>query len=1096
MNIPGLLLLLFLATLPAAAQEPAAEETAAGEAAGEGVGEDAGTAGMAEAATADLLETTLAKDIDTAGYYELVAWCRELGLDDSGGRRELQARLYAYFAVTPIAEPPPAGRILEIVRAGGSEYFTLEGIEENYILLEGDVLVEFQEDDSIHSIRAERIILNQTEDILTAEGNIEYRLKQGEEEEVFTGERLSFSVESWEGVFFRGGLTSDREIEGKPLTFVFRGESITKLANDTIVLRNGRITSCEDLQNPHYHLRARKIWVLAPNEWAITGARLHVGRIPVFYLPFFFHAGDEFFFHPVIGYRSREGNFIQTTSYLIGQKERQKSAFSFLSATEESLNTDPRRREGLFLRRVEEEGQTAAAAETDRYLKILLDFYSRLGLFAGVEGDFPPEVGFKGGLARSRSLFKVAGEWETFLDSAGAFESQWNEARLFGWDQFPLRYGLEADWTLSSARAGFNGRFEYFSDPYFVKDFYTRSEDFSWTGTLGGAGETELATVTSERWNLAWELNTNANFLREPPSWMKSFSLTYLNTKLFWQSRQPPESLDPLLAADPARRFYYPVSMQLPSVSMLISGDILDLSSSPAPPASPEAGNGKAGQGPNEAPGKGYRDPLGPPGETDGEAVPAEPDLRIPPAKEDAAVQPAGETASFRLSYRIQPNTKLEETFSYQDWLVPEDVDWTVRNAVLTTDGSSSLDYNLTLYENLFGLSGSLVYDGEYQTRFDGGYDTTSEVSASLNTRLAPLRRVTNFSASSLSYNLDWDFYRYQSETAATTSWQWNDETVGKHSLQARLAYKPGTRENSLSFTAQLPPQLPSYSGSLIFYAWKFKTTVSDVVKKESGDWVWQPLIVQEALELNEEVRITEELRFDPEERLLIKSVSSLTLWDLSSSFTAERLLPVALDTVDGSWDTLGTEEEFLPSHASISYKLLDRSAFMWRNRLRLDTNLNSSWSIHLQRFTENSLDFSLNLKLSVYKFMEFNFATVSANQQTYLYFQKWAAEAGQSRRSPISDLLDSFSFFDRAARERSAFKLKSLSISLVHHLHDWDLTFDYQGKPVLYTGDGNPYYDWNNTFSIFLKWTPIPELSSQMGYSEDEGGGRWTIRG
>jgi len=1096
-----LLLLIVLASHPAAAQEaggstgveppPVPKETEAGEAAFD-------TAGTEEQGPADLLETTLAKDIDTAGYYELVAWCRDLGLDDSGGRRELQARLYAYYWITPSAEKPPEGRVLEILQAGGSEYFTLEGIEENYILLEGDVLVEFQEEDSVHSIRAERIILNQTEDILTAEGNIEYRLTQGEEEEVFTGERLSFSVESWEGVFFRGGLTSEREIEGKPLTFVFRGESITKLANDTIVLRKGRITSCENLQDPHYHLRARKIWVLAPNEWAISSARLYIGRIPVFYLPFFFHAGDEFFFHPVIGYRAREGHFIQTTSYLIGQKKRQKSAFSFLSATEDSLNTAARRREGLFLRQIEEEDQ--AAAETDRYFKVFLDFYSRLGLFSGIEGDFPPKVGFKGGLARSRSLFKVAGEYETFLDSAGAFESQWNDARLFGWDEFPLRYGLEADWTLSSGRAGFNGRFEFFSDPSFVKDFYNRSEDFSWTGTLGGAEETALATVTSERWNLSWELNANANFLREPPSWLKSLSLTSLNAKIFWQSREQDTSSDPLLAADPSRRFYYPLSMKLPSASMLISGDILDLSSSPAPPAYGDTEKEEAV--PGEAPGKGYRDSLTTPGEAVEEAAPKEekPDLRLPPAKEDAAVPPAGETASFRLSYRIQPNTRLEETFAYQDWTEPEQVDWTVREAILTTEGSSSLDYSLQLYESLFGLSGGLTYDGEYQTRFDESYDTSSELSTSLSASLAPLRRVPNFSASTLSYTLDWTFYRYLSETAMTTAWQWRDDTVGKHSLQAKLAYSPGTRENSLSFTTQLPPQLTSYTAGLTFYVWKLKTTVSEALQETAGSWIWQPLVVQEILELSEDVRFTEELRFDVEESLLLKSISTLDLWNLSSSFTAERMLPVSFDTGDDSWETVGTDEEFMPSLASIDYKLLDRSAFIWKNRLRLDTNLNSSWSLNLQRFTESSLDFSLTFKLWIYKFMELNFNTVSSNQQTYLYFRDWADEVGQEWRNPITDLLDSFNFFERdqTARKRSAFKLKSLSVSLVHHLHDWDLTFDYQGKPVLYSQDNPPYYRyaWNNTFSIFLKWMPIPELSSQMGYREDEEGGEWTIRG
>jgi hypothetical protein len=539
------------------------------------------------------------------------------------------------------------------------------------------------------------------------------------------------------------------------------------------------------------------------------------------------------------------------------------------------------------------------------------------------------------------------------------------------------------------------------------------------------------------------------------------------------------------------------VNMKLPSAAMLISGDILDFSTSPA--AGSGSASGKDGGEAGEAPGKGYREPLEP-AEEEADGSPdggATPDMRLPAAKEDTSVQPVGETVSLLLSYRIQPNMILEETFDSADWNEPEDVDWTVRNANLTTSGSSSLDYSLKLYDNLLGLSGSLVYAGSYKTRFADSYDTSSEVSASLGASWAPLRRVPKFSASTLSYAVDWTFFRYLKETAATTNWQWNEDTVGKHNLQARLAYKPGTRQNSLSLTVQLPPQLTSYTGSLIFYAWKLKTTVSDVLQETSSSWIWQPLLVQEVLELNDNVRLSEELRFDLKDGQLIKSISSLFLWDLTSTFTAERLLPVALDTDDGSWATVGTEEKFLPSNASISYQLIDRSAFMWKNRLRLDTGLRSSWSMNLQRFTENSFDFSLNLKLWLYKFMELNFATVSANQQTYLYFEDFALKAGQTeRRKLLDDLLNSFKFFDKSARQDSAFKLKSLSVSLVHHLHDWDLTFDYQGKPVLYPGDGSPFYDWNNSFSIFLEWVPIPEMSSQMGYSEDQEGGDWTIRG
>ena len=48
----------------------------------------------------DLVSSSLAQDIATASYYELEAWCQELGIEESGSRRDLQDRLARHFKVT------------------------------------------------------------------------------------------------------------------------------------------------------------------------------------------------------------------------------------------------------------------------------------------------------------------------------------------------------------------------------------------------------------------------------------------------------------------------------------------------------------------------------------------------------------------------------------------------------------------------------------------------------------------------------------------------------------------------------------------------------------------------------------------------------------------------------------------------------------------------------------------------------------------------------------------------------------------------------------------------------------------------------------
>ena len=61
--------------------------------------------GAAQDGATSWFPRTLAQDISTASYYELVAWCDQLGLDDSGSRKDLQARLAAHFYVTLPTRP-------------------------------------------------------------------------------------------------------------------------------------------------------------------------------------------------------------------------------------------------------------------------------------------------------------------------------------------------------------------------------------------------------------------------------------------------------------------------------------------------------------------------------------------------------------------------------------------------------------------------------------------------------------------------------------------------------------------------------------------------------------------------------------------------------------------------------------------------------------------------------------------------------------------------------------------------------------------------------------------------------------------------------
>ncbi|MCX7029750.1 MAG: LPS-assembly protein LptD, partial [Spirochaetes bacterium] len=288
-------------------------------------------AGKPAQGAADLVAGTLAKDIETASFYELIAWCRSLGLAESGSRRELQERLRNHYGLPAAGEPAAPGRTVTVRSARSAEYFTVEQADETYLVLSGDVVVELRDAEAgaTHTIRAGRLIFNQARRTLSAGGGVEYTLEEGGRTETFEGRSLSLDLDTWEAAFTDGRTSKTQSRGDRELTFTFEGTSITRLAGDQVVLEEGEFTSC-DLVDPHWAVRARKVWILAAGEWALRDAVLTVGRVPVLWMPFFFYPGDRLVFNPSFGFRQREGAFVQTTTYLIGRRKEEESMFSFL----------------------------------------------------------------------------------------------------------------------------------------------------------------------------------------------------------------------------------------------------------------------------------------------------------------------------------------------------------------------------------------------------------------------------------------------------------------------------------------------------------------------------------------------------------------------------------------------------------------------------------------------------------------------------------------------------------------------------------------------------------------------------------------------
>jgi hypothetical protein len=542
----------------------------------------------------DLLAGTLAKDINSASYYELVIWAEQLGLDDTGSRKDLQARLAKHFSVTLPEAPAPGRRSVTVKSARQSEYFTQSDTNEKYVLLRGDVVVEVrdQSNGTLQVIKAARLTFNQTRRTMSAVGDVTYTLTRNGQTDTFTGQSLDFDLDSSEAVFYDGSTRRIVKRDGTDIPYTFAGETITRMSNDTVILKKSAFTSSETPADPLYQIRAGTVWLLAPGEWAVQDAVLLIGRVPILYLPGFFWPGDDFFFNPNVGYKSREGSFLQTTTYLIGRKPKQDSPFSFLQLSGSGETGYALEPHGLFLRKMP---GTLPPKDDGHTLKLMADAYSRLGLMAGLAGDFSPVGTFRTSLALSRSIFldSVSQLYTPYLPAAsGPYnvgDEFWNSASVFGLS-VPFRYGMEGSLKTSGTYYSLTAGFQYFSDPSFTTDFYTRSE----SGVLSAlfTQPNAVPTTTAQQVNLSWDVSGKLDFTKLVNlPFVQNLSMPNLNLKMTWQSNTPSGLSDPA-ASDPGRTFYYPSSITAPNVSFAMSGDIVSLGGtapSPAPAAAAPA---------------------------------------------------------------------------------------------------------------------------------------------------------------------------------------------------------------------------------------------------------------------------------------------------------------------------------------------------------------------------------------------------------------------------------------------------------------------------------------------------------------------------
>jgi lipopolysaccharide assembly outer membrane protein LptD (OstA) len=1075
-------------------------------------------------------------EIKTSTLPELAAWCRSLGLSEGGTRTELANRLREHYE---LPEPEAAARnqkILTIESAQTAEYFSIEVTDEDYARLTGDVRLTLKDQDTVHSIRANEVLFNRTRNIITAKGGVIYEKTSGDTVETFRGENITVNIDNWSSVFLDGD--SERTIQSEQTAYLFSGEVISRTNEDVTILNNAQVSNASDGET-YWSISASKIWLLPGSDFAIFNAWLKVGEIPVLYIPFFYFPVDEVIFHPVIGSRSREGAFVQTTTYVFGRPKANSEEQSSLSRIMGNSNDMEKERHGLFLRSTGKKMTDPSALS----LKFLLDHYVNLGTYTGFDLSIPKKgilnsLDFSMGLGFTRTITQTGQGYTPYApDYDGSFD--WNSSNFFSYP-VPFRYRIELNGSLSGKYGSINLRFPYFSDPFVNIDFTNRSESMDWVSMLQ-QGTDEETSSENELGSYQWELsgNINPSFPSLAP-YISRIAISNISMTLNFKTVSDVNFQNNQYS--PGRRFYIPEKYTIYNFSGSVTGTPLTLGG-----ASTGSNNGETAQA--DDPFIGIGTPIPPwTYEEEPEKISSGENLVPPVLNQRFDLPPAGDM-KFSIDYQLSPISASELQFMTGNWKSYDEADWSEVQSILTNfEGNGSvnlhMDHSSGLFANLFTFSirgtwrdyvylneeadifkdsSGQVDENEIERMRRQQYSQTNYLTSyTYSGTLRPLYQDPVFSQSSLQYTFRGTLVRSKRYTEGdgpelAPQWgAWVKEKTGEdilglnsHQLTANVAANVMDNQQTIRLAVNLPPLDGLVSTNASFKAWITDTNINFNVEKPEGndDWIFRPVNFRETLKFGNFGSFNYYMVLDPEQDNQITNISStLKLWDFTAVFSAIKAVRYYYEPDDpsepssgGKWQQEG-DPVLYPDKLSLTYVRNFPSMEIIRNRMSLALNVDTSLNFNLQQYTSSNFKLSMGITTRINGILELNLSTTTENSVIFRYFKGISGMedltymyADGDQNNLFIDLFDSFNFFDETKRRRSGFKMTGFTLRATHFLGDWEARLTIAMFPHLNTTLSVPKYEIKADVTFLVQWAPISEIKSDITYEGRYE--RWTIK-
>ncbi|WP_210370397.1 LPS-assembly protein LptD [Borreliella garinii] len=1020
------------------------------------------------------------------------------------------------------------------------ENFTYGLTKDESIIFEGrvNILVEDTKENKKHNIKGDRIVLNKNSKKLYSIGNVEYILDMDANEKLyFYGNEFFVDFDSQNFLLKDGILQKKMQKNQIDHILSFGGKALKKIDNDVTIVEQAFATTSK-IPEPYYSIKASKIWVLPSGDFGFLHAIFYMGRVPVFYIPFFFRPGDSLFFNPSLSLNPRKGFSLFNTIYLFGNKSSSEDS-SFLDFDFNSVYNSGKKpyiRNGYLTYFFAE---NLASSPSKDYVKLIFDIYANLGFYSGIDFDLSNTLGhFKTlegnfGLGFTRNVYSYDGGYypfnnRTLKQSLFSF-SNLNKGDVFGFE-VPFRYLLKFKTEFLLRDALFSVFLEHYSDPYVNIDFRDRIESSTFFSLLNLDKDSvkEQTSISTFDWNLSSfysrKFDDNSILDYKLNNLGLSFKLSGYENLYVKSPLEKPKEIN-----DPTRKWFYLERIYVPYIDLnfqkdlynnqwTFSADTKEMIMRPEIKNLEDKDNDKKSV--KEKNTQKIKD--------------LNKDLYIPP--EPIILKNIDQFDSFFIRFGINPYLRNNVFFNNHGITSPKDFNYEIKNYLFDIKNKTDIKihadfYNrLITFENLLYLN-TIEYNPLNKDFKVEDKDKKSEHSIinQINLNLLPFIRYPLFSRSILKFENKSTLYSFNKKydtdlkslvTKNSSIFLSDPETFYQY-LTASLIYdynyfnaelsselKNSFEDIKASSELKLSldfPYLLQEAGIGIKYYKKFKENaiknpgISTVQSSSNPSGPQKPSSPYKNLEMSPALYYKIEPRYlnyfkfsflaayDP----LINRVSELSfklnVFDFQFLFAMKDDFEYNYDPLKGDFTKVGITTKLVPYSLDSRYKKEFHVLNLFDKKLSFTLGIDAGWKINLQKFTDNELWSALTFKFKYTEFLEIYFSTFSVNTKTFRYFKGYMDQIGLETVNIFTDLLKSFNFFNSQDRKNSLFKIKKFSSGFKFNFYDWKFVGEYNLEPDLLKGSDGIYSPiWRNNFTIYISWNFFAPVKASFENNKD----------